>query len=272
MTYKNILVPLTIYPERAPDNVLTAARGVAASFEGHITAAICKNGLPDMNNYLAAKMTNISAVIAGARHDSDIATEQLRSAFPKSAEIVSFDRFANVQASGLMGRARLSDLIIVPIALHQTSLEVVRDLIFGSGRPVLLLPATVPAEPSFDVVVVAWDGGRVAARAVSDAMPFLKSARSVRLVEVSGDKPLEEASGVAALGRQLGSHGVEAQTDTVPADGASAGDLIAAYCMDYDADLLVMGAYGHSRIRDFVLGGVTKRFVAEAAVPVLLSH
>ena len=279
MPYKNILVPLTNYPARAPDNVLTAALAVAERFDGRIKAAICKINLPNMSNYLALQVTDIPAIIANARRDCDTAVEELQSAFSSvlvngtpSSEVVSFDCFVDTQASGLMGHARLSDLIIVPIAPDQISFDLMQDLIFGSGRPVLLLPAKVPAKPSFKVVVVAWDGSRVAARAISDALPFLESAQTVHLVEIVGEKALDKASGVVALERQLLSHGVEAVSDTVPTDGASAGDTIAAYCKDHDADLLVMGAYGHSRIRDFVLGGVTKKFVAEAALPVLLSH
>ena len=279
MPYKNILMPLTNYPARAPDNVLTAALVVAELFGGRIKAAICKITLPDLSNYLALKVTDIPGVIANARRDCDIAVEELQSAFSSVLgnsvslpQIVTFDAFVDTHASGLMGHARLSDLIIVPIAPNQISFDLMQDLIFGSGRPVLLLPANVPAKPSFKVVVVAWDGGRVAAKAISDALPFLKSAQTVRLVEIVGDKPLDESSGVAALGRQLLSHGVEGAIDTLPADGASAGDLISAYCKNHNADLLVMGAYGHSRIRDFVLGGVTKRFVAETAIPVLLAH
>ena len=279
MAYKNILLPLFNYPVRTPDSVISAALELARMFGSNVTAAICKANLPDTSELSAVVLTDISAVIAASKNDSDAAVKDLEDALSlasKSLNLqsrsVTFPGFVDAQSSGLMGHARLNDLIVVPTSPDRAFHNLAHDLIFGSGRPVLVLPANVASELALAVVVVAWDGSRVAARAISDALPFLKFAKTVRLVEISGDKPLDGASGIIAIRDQLMSHDVEAMTDVIASEGKPAGDVLTSYCSGHHADLLVMGAYGHSRIRDFILGGATKHFVANTTLPLLLSH
>lgn len=276
---KNILLQLSTYPVRTPDNVISASLEIAKMLGSKVAAGICKFELPIPSNYLASTMIDISAVVAAAKRDGEIAVRELEGALARGTsgrfppiETVTFEYFVDAQSSGLMGHARLSDLVIAPIAPHRATHDMAQDLVFGSGRPVLLLPTNVASQISLGVVVVAWDGSRVAARAIWDALPFLKFAQTVRLVEITGDKPLNGSSGIAALSEQLLSHDIKSVTETIAADGDDAGNVLAAYCSRHHADLLVMGAYGHSRIRDFVLGGVTKHFVADAPLPMLLSH
>ena len=279
MAYKNILLPLFNYPVRTPDNVISAALEVAKMFGSSVTAAICKASLLNASELSSAVLTNISAVIAASTHDSDAAGQELEDALTLGSKklnlqirSVTFPGFVDAQSSGLMGHARLSDLIVVPTSPDRAFHNLAHDLVFSSGRPVLVLPANVASELALTVVVVAWDGSHVAARAVSDALPFLKFAKTVRLVEISGDKPLDGASDITALRDQLMSHDVEAMTDVIASEGKSVGEALTSYCSGHHADLLVMGAYGHSRFRDFILGGATKHFVANTTLPVLLSH
>lgn len=279
MPFRNILVQLSTYPVRTPDNVLSAALKIAEMLGGRVTAAICKVDTPKTSNKLAMLLTDLSAAIAEAERDSEIAVRELEDLLTlanagryQPIETLTFHWFADVRASGLIGRARLSDLIVVPITPQPAFQDLAQEVIFGSGRPVLLLPANVPEQISLEVVVVAWDGSRVAARAIGDALHFLKFAHTVRLVEITGDKPLDGSSSIAALRDHLLSHDIKAVIDTVPAEGSSSGAALTAYCSRYHADLLVMGAYGHSRIRDFVMGGATQHFVDDTLLPVLLSH
>ncbi len=279
MPYKNILLQLSNYPVRTPDNVIGAGLDLAAQLGGQVTAAICTVDLPNASNNLSMILTDIAAVITSARQDCEAGVREIEQALAtasrgdaKRIETITLPCYADIQSSCIMGHARLSDLVMVPVSAYHAAQALAHDVIFGSGRPVLLLPAEVPSTPSLDTVVVAWDGSRVAARAVSDAMPFLQLARHVRLVEIAGDKPIDAAFGVAALRDRLVAHDVETVAEIVDAEAIQAGEVLAAYCTRQNADMLVIGAYGHSRVRDFVLGGVTKHFVANTTFPVLLSH
>ena len=279
MPFKNILLQISTYPDPTPDNVVSASLAIAKMFGGDVTAAVCQVELPDTSNRLVSLFTDVTSVIAAARRDgADAAAdfkrklaEAGRDGYP-SVTILDCACLASHTGSQLMGNARLSDLIIIPNSDYPAYREIAEEIIFGSGRPVLLMPDEVPPEITLTVVVVAWDGSRVAARAIFDALPFLKFAQTVRLVEMTGEKPLEGASSLAALQNQLKSHDVTATVDTIAVDGASAGEALTEYCAHQHADLLVMGAYGHTRIRDFVMGGATRFVVHHTPLPILLSH
>ena len=147
-------------------------------------------------------------------------------------------------------------------------------MIFGSGRPVIVLPE-VPKRNvslSLDAVGVAWDFSRPAARAVADALPILKRAGTVRVVTITDEKKIDTRRTVADLARHLERHGIEIVVDEVEARGRRIGQALEQYAAAHDLGLLVMGAYGHSRLRDFVLGGATKSIVANPPLPVFLAH
>jgi nucleotide-binding universal stress UspA family protein len=137
---------------------------------------------------------------------------------------------------------------------------------------VLLLPPKDDGPHRFDKIAIGWDGSRAAARAVADALPICALAASVELVTITDEKDMEPGAAPSDLRRHLSTHGVEAHAVDVPARGLDAGSALLRHCQATGADLLVMGAYGHSQFREFVLGGATRSVLAEAALPVLLSH
>jgi nucleotide-binding universal stress UspA family protein len=142
------------------------------------------------------------------------------------------------------------------------------DLVMRTGRPVLIVPPGVAALHARNVVV-AWKGTREARRAVADAMPFLERAEEVRLMEVSeGDEPGTVGDAAAFLA----AHGVKHRAETVPRDPAGVAAQLAAAAEQAAADLIVAGAYGHTRIRELVFGGVTRSLIISSPVPCLLSH
>jgi nucleotide-binding universal stress UspA family protein len=144
---------------------------------------------------------------------------------------------------------------------------------FGSGRPILILPET-PRLRRFELgtVAVAWDFSRAAARAVSDALPALESAKKVRIVTVINEKTLDTRHSAEELAKNLARHGIDVMLDKVDANGRPIGAVLEAYVASHGVDLLVMGAYGHSRLREFVLGGATKSLLSKPPLPVLFSH
>ena len=121
-------------------------------------------------------------------------------------------------------------------------------------------------------MIVAWDFSRPAARAVADAMPILEKAKRVCVLTVTKEKAIDTRRSGAELAKYLARHGVEVVLDEVDAKGRGIGDVFEAHVTYRNANLLVMGAYGHSRIREFILGGATKRILARPPVPTLLSH
>jgi nucleotide-binding universal stress UspA family protein len=141
------------------------------------------------------------------------------------------------------------------------------DLVMRCGRPVLGLPSANPPERIGRRVILAWDGGREACRAMNDALPLLASAESVAVVSV--DAP--ERSTAAAVAR-LRRHGVRAEPDEERSAGEDVGELLLSRTERLEADLLVAGAYGHSRLGEALFGGVSRTLLHQMMIPVLASH
>ena len=121
-------------------------------------------------------------------------------------------------------------------------------------------------------VAMAWDFSRPATRAIADALPLLKQAKQVRVFTVVDDKPIDKSNSMAKLAAHLARHGVEVVPEDVKSNGRAIGDVFEAYVADHKIDLLVMGAYGHSRVREFILGGATRSILKHPPTWVLLSH
>jgi len=179
-------------------------------------------------------------------------------------------------ADALTDLGRLHDLTVLPVplwdVLGRSALEMV---IFGTGRPTLLLPSGSGKKQlqSLNRVVVAWDYSREAARAMADAMPLLTRAKEVHVMSVFGEKGIHTTCVPGDLEKYLSSHKVNYVMDRVTLDHGTIGDRVMSHAGDViNADLLVMGAYGHSRLREFVLGGATRAILTDAPLPVLLSH
>jgi nucleotide-binding universal stress UspA family protein len=171
--------------------------------------------------------------------------------------------------------ARVKDLTMVPV---QEGDYVVQSLgeavIFGSGRPTVLLAQARKRSStvSLDIVIIAWDFSRPAARAVADSLPILEKAKRTCVVTVSNEKKFQTKRSGAELAKHLAQHGVDITLDVIDGAGRSIGDVLESYVASQDGDLLIMGAYGHSRFREFILGGATNNMLKRAPVPVLMSH
>ena len=146
--------------------------------------------------------------------------------------------------------------------------------VMDCGRPVLVVPFVGAAEPVGGIAVVAWSGTRESTRAVHDALPLLALASQVQVVVIQpedtdlADAPLPGAD----LCEHLARHGLKAEAKVIPGHDVDAGDLLLSHAADVDARLIVMGAYGHSRLREMVLGGMTRHMLVHMTVPVLMSH
>ncbi|MEM7223868.1 MAG: universal stress protein [Pseudomonadota bacterium] len=180
-------------------------------------------------------------------------------------------------AAALARHARCADLLVLgqsdPDDPLSTPSHLVESVIMASGCPTLLVPYIGYRETPGERVMVAWDGGRESARAVTDALPFLSAAESVILLLVDGkSKAANGEEPGSDLARHLARHGCRVEVQSVESGNLSIGDTILSRLADQAVDLLVMGAYGHSRLRELVLGGVTRHILGHMTVPVLMSH
>jgi nucleotide-binding universal stress UspA family protein len=179
-------------------------------------------------------------------------------------------------AADQIGRiGRRFDLVIVGQPQRSDSLpdDVVDEgVLFESGRPVVFVPFIQKGGMTLDRIMVCWDGGRAAARAVADAMPLLKKAKQVEIVIVSDKRGRNDELPGADLGQHLARHELKVEVKRITSPDIDVPSTILSYAADSAADLIVMGGYGHSRLREFVLGGATRGLLEAMTVPVLMSH
>jgi nucleotide-binding universal stress UspA family protein len=169
-------------------------------------------------------------------------------------------------------RARYFDLNLLGWeAGSEVSRMVAEAVVFGSGKPTILFPATADV-PAFDHVAIAWDGSRVAARAVTDARLFLERAYRVSVITAVDEKPLKDADVGERLAEGLRTRGLNAEAVSVMAGDRPIAPTLQEEAKEKGCGLLVMGGYGHSRLRDFVLGGATEGILADLSMSVLVSH
>ena len=172
-------------------------------------------------------------------------------------------------------QARSADLLVTGVDRDVSFFDMTRhtdlgDLVMQAGRPVLVVPTT--AKVKFDRVLVGWKDTRESRLAVLNALPFLAKATQVTVAEVAAEEDLAEARGdVADVVGWLKNHGVQAEPLAVASKGDDAAQL-SAIAQDQNADLVVAGAYGHSRLREWVLGGVTRDLLLHTGRCSLLSH
>jgi nucleotide-binding universal stress UspA family protein len=148
---------------------------------------------------------------------------------------------------------------------------IVETTLFEAGGPVLIVPYIQKEELVLDRVVVCWDGSRPAARAVADALPFIKRSKLVNLIVVENDQPKSTDVPGIDIARHIARHDVNVELKSLPMT-IDVGTTILNFVSDSSTDLLVMGGYGHSRLRQFILGGATRSILESMTVPTLMSH
>jgi nucleotide-binding universal stress UspA family protein len=171
--------------------------------------------------------------------------------------------------------ARRFDLAVV--AQAEPEKDAVEELIaestlFESGRPVIIVPYIQKAPLKLDRVMACWDGSRQATRAIADAMPLLERAGQVELVIVANERGKQDEIAGADMGQHLARHGLKVDVNRIAEGGIDVADALLSHAADASVDFIVMGGYGHSRLREFVLGGVTRSVLRSMTVPVLMSH
>lgn len=278
MPVRDILLQMNSYPESTPTWALDAAISLARDCDAKLSAGVCEVHIPPVSNWLANKLVNADGMIAAENHKSAENAKTLLSQFASNVDDDLVGETLHIQCPGMVTHWQLAakacayDLIIVPVYGHRETTAMAEGLVFEAGRPVLLLPERGGAPLRFDHVVIGWDGSRAAARALADALSFCQTAAKVTIASVTKDKDLSKAAPSSDVVRHLGRHGIAAEAVEIPADGSNAGLVLQSYCERSGADLLVMGAYGHSRVREFVLGGATRSVIEDPKLSIFLSH
>jgi nucleotide-binding universal stress UspA family protein len=279
MGYKNLLV--LVDDTRSCAARIAFAIDLAAAHDAHLTglyviaeaspAAFAQGFPPELMNQLQ-QQARAQADAALAAFGQAARRNQI--AFESRIDRVLYTEIADAVASN----ARYADLAILgqhdPDDPSSGPRYLPEEVILGCGRPVLVLPYIGPAATFGERVFVAWDASREAARAVNDALPLLRRAKQVGVLTVN-PRPWPFGHGEepgADIGLHLARHGVKVEVQRIEAPDIDPANAILSHLADHSADLLVMGAYGHSRLREFVLGGVTRTILGEMTVPALMSH
>ena len=277
MTIKDVLLPLLGDPSPGVISAIAKCVNVASSFDAEITALAIEEDVSVRPRVMISADLELPDQVKSTTDAQGL----LRAFDAAVAEIGTrnVQRFVHLMAGDapehIARCARLKDLSIVPIKPDDDRAErVIERLIFQSSRPILLCPQELAAElpVNFDRIIVAWDHSAPAARAVGDALPMLRRARDVQVITATDDNTLAAQQSGAAMIRHLAEHGIKASFEMVRIDGSSIGKILEAEVKARGIDLLVMGAYGHSRLSEWVWGGATKTIIGRPPCWVIMSH
>jgi nucleotide-binding universal stress UspA family protein len=221
-------------------------------------------------------------VIETQQRDNEAAAKAAMDRFNAAADRAGLTVDSTKLAASLAGAgeqfgriARRFDLAIV--AQAEPERDAVEELIaegtlFESARPVIIVPYIQKAPLKLNRVMVCWDGSRQATRAIADAMPLLERADQVELLIVANERGKQDEIPGADMGEHLARHGLKVDVNRITEGDIDVADALLSHAADASIDFMVMGGYGHSRLREFVLGGVTRLMLRSMTVPVLMSH
>ena len=274
---KDIVVNLTIGVER--DAAANYAVSLANIFEAHLVGvAFVYDPQVSANLIVGIPAELIDAQRAAIKHQANEAVARFE-ALAKQAGVMNESQMIDVASDHVgntFGRlARSFDLSVIRQAepnKAEQEVPIIEGALFESGRPVIVVPYIQTQGAKFNCVMVGWDGSRTAARAIGDAMPVLERAKMIEVFTVvAGPTKNTELPGID-IGRHLSRHGLNVEVKRVRADDIKVSDAILSHAADIDADFMVMGGYGHSRLREYVLGGATRGILASMTLPTLMSN
>jgi nucleotide-binding universal stress UspA family protein len=267
--------------DKAHDQALDYAVSVAEAFDAHLAgvafgdlSSIPDYAMPGLPSSIVDEMLAESEK-AGRNTIARFEAAVKRSMLPAEGHLITRSDFGPVEAFAV--KARNYDLSI----LRQSEDGAVNNdllieaALFDTGRPVIVVPYIQRTGLKLDRMVCCWDGGTAATRAINDALPLLKKAKVVEVLIFANEKGRRrrqrEIPGMD-IANHLARHKIKIELRTVPAGGIEIADSILSYVADNSADMVVMGGYGHSRLREFVLGGVTRGILSTMTIPVFMSH
>jgi nucleotide-binding universal stress UspA family protein len=275
---KDVMVRLDGTP--ADDVRLAAVGQIAEIFDSHITGLLF-NALPPLvpEGFNGAGGNEVTRLLDAARQAGDAieATVFQRLAeLPHPANLRRFDVVDDGDASDTalqMARAADTFVALRPNGRASEPVGFVESLLFGAGRHLFLVPDDLKPIAPFENVVVAWNGSRESTRALAEAAPYLRQAGKVGVLVVEGPNPTEAATlmGNDAV-HHLRHHGINANKYRAVGQEDEIADALIEECRKLNANLLVMGSYGHSRLHELLPGSTTDRILRQSPFPLLIAH
>lgn len=281
---RQILLSLPTYPDCPPDQTLEGVVLLAQHLGASITAQI-----PQLSSDQATWPIIVGTFpldFPGLMNETVVASEKNAKGLTEALTRLCVDlkipldirrSLATLYPSPdtLVDLARLHDLLVLPVPeINSFDRSYVEAAIFDTGRPTVLLPSGKGKRhlDRLNTIVVAWDYSRESARALSDAMAILTKAKQVCILSVLGEKGLRTTGTVGDLENYLTAHNVNHVVEHRKVKDDGIAQAVTAYAEEVEADMLVMGAYGHSRFREFILGGATRGVLSDPPLPIFLSH
>ncbi len=271
-------LPLDSLNDSISDPAILSAMAVGAAFGCRLHVTNFALDVPPVASPLGGFLINIEGM-ARATEERSRAECQRRTAMigaaPATGQIAATVT-REIVMGGVLGaatvEARHFDLSLVPVATDSAApQDMAQALVFESGLPVILVPEAAKPAP-LDHVAIAWDGSRVAARALTDALHLMAPGGRVTVLTVEDEKALPGADLAGNLAAALRLRGHDARAVNIALGGRPIAEALQDGAMKAGARLLAMGGFGHSRLRDFVLGGATLGILSNLKMPVLLSH
>ena len=274
-----ILVPLHTYPDGNSVSIAAHVGAVARHLKAEVHGLVLNATFPPASSIMGNMIINVDSMVREVTAKCHLKGVALVEAMKAELEPTGIS-FRSTELDCTLGTiggaaetiARYHDLILTGLSANDVSMEATAEtVVFGSGRPTLLVPQDA-APSQFQHVMIAWDGSRVATRAVADAREFLRLAKTVTIAVVTDEKTLPEDNPGSKLKDYLDRHNINAAVALVQGQRRPIGRALQDHALQIGADVMVMGAFGHSRMRDFVMGGATTGILRDLKLPVLLSH
>ncbi|RJF90954.1 universal stress protein [Sphingomonas cavernae] len=265
---------LHVHDDAGQEARLQASLDIARATEGHISCA----QITPLEYFVGTDpfggMYAVKEVLAKLRTQETLERARLEARL--ETEGVSWDwrQFDGNVVQTLVSYARLADVVVLSQPMRNGDpltepIPVVPDVAIHARAPILSVPVKAQALNVAGKAMIAWNGSYEAAHALRFALPLLRLAESVHLVEISDDA--REFPSTAATD-YLSRHGIAAEMQEIPRAGRDAGAALLHQAAELGASYVVMGAYGHSRLREMMLGGVTRKLLGESPIPLLLAH
>ena len=274
-----ILVPLHTYPDGNSISIAAHVGVVARHLKADVHGLVLNATFPPASSIMGNMIINVDSMAREVTARCHTKGAALVLAMQAALEPIGI-KLRSTQLDCVMGTiggaaetyARYHDLIVTGLGTNDVSMEATAEtVVFGSGRPTLLVPQD--AAPShYQHVMIAWDGSRVATRAVADAHDFLRLAKTVTIAVVTDEKLIPEDNPGLKLLDYLDRHNINSTVLLVESKRRPIAQALQDHALEIGADMMVMGAFGHSRMRDFVMGGATAGILRDLKLPVLLSH
>lgn len=226
-------------------------------------------GLPDF--YLSEMHDR---AVSETNHRAALVEEMLQDTY-LSASVLAEYLDKGMIASTMSRHALYCDMVVIPngvVPETEASTDAFNGILFESGRPVLIMGAGEKSPLPIKRVIMAWNCEPEAAKAIHQSLPLLKAAQEVHLVLVDPDGNASEPNPGDDMAAFLTRHSLKVTVDRVPSVGKDVSNVLLQHATDKDADLIVMGGYGHSRLREWLLGGTTRDLLSKSELPVLMSH